>query len=46
MSQERPLSALKHEQQQKWVEELDKQKEEAKLRKMEDKLNSSKVSVA
>lgn len=43
--QERSFSALKHEQQKKWLEELDKQKEEAKLRKMEEKLNLSKVSV-
>ncbi|KFQ35511.1 Coiled-coil domain-containing protein 66, partial [Mesitornis unicolor] len=41
--QERPFSALKHEQQKKWLEELDKQKEEAKLRKIEEKLNLSKV---
>ncbi|NXX42738.1 CCD66 protein, partial [Tricholaema leucomelas] len=43
VSQEQPFSVLKHEQQQKWLEELDKQKEEAKLRKMEDKLNLSKA---
>ncbi|KFQ92530.1 Coiled-coil domain-containing protein 66, partial [Nipponia nippon] len=41
--QERPSSALKHEQQKKWLEELDKQKEEAKLRKIEEKLNLSKA---
>ncbi|XP_009945650.1 PREDICTED: coiled-coil domain-containing protein 66 [Leptosomus discolor] len=41
--QERPFSALKHEQQKKWLEELDKQKEEAKLQKMEEKLNLSKA---
>ncbi|XP_049682142.1 coiled-coil domain-containing protein 66 isoform X2 [Accipiter gentilis] len=41
--QERPFSALKHEQQKKWLEELDKQKEEAKLRKTEEKLNLSKA---
>ncbi|NXQ83285.1 CCD66 protein, partial [Nyctibius grandis] len=41
--QERPFSTLKHEQQQKWLEELDKQKEEAKLRKIEEKLNLSKA---
>ncbi|CAM9356442.1 unnamed protein product [Bubo scandiacus] len=41
--QERPFSALKHEQQKKWLEELDKQKEEAKLRKIEEKLNLSKA---
>ncbi|XP_010078929.1 PREDICTED: coiled-coil domain-containing protein 66 [Pterocles gutturalis] len=41
--QERPVSALKHEQQKKWLEELDKQKEEAKLRKIEEKLNLSKA---
>ncbi|NXQ34029.1 CCD66 protein, partial [Alaudala cheleensis] len=41
--QERPLSVLKHEQQKKWLEELDKQKEEAKLRKIEEKLNLSKA---
>lgn len=43
--QEQPFSALKHEQQKKWLEELDKQKEEAKLRKIEEKLNLAKVSV-
>ncbi|KAM9654425.1 coiled-coil domain-containing protein 66 isoform 3-T6 [Morphnus guianensis] len=41
--QERPFSALKHEQQKKWLEELDIQKEEAKLRKIEEKLNLSKA---
>ncbi|XP_053845354.1 coiled-coil domain-containing protein 66 isoform X1 [Vidua macroura] len=41
--QQRPFSALKHEQQKKWLEELDKQKEEAKLRKLEEKLNLSKA---
>ncbi|NXL84751.1 CCD66 protein, partial [Alectura lathami] len=41
--QERPFSALKHEQQKKWLEELDKQKEEAKLRKIQEKLNLSKA---
>ncbi|XP_040448798.1 coiled-coil domain-containing protein 66 isoform X5 [Falco naumanni] len=41
--QERPFSALKHEQQKKWLEELDKQKEEAKLRKIEEKLNLTKA---
>ncbi|XP_071406877.1 coiled-coil domain-containing protein 66 isoform X2 [Pithys albifrons albifrons] len=41
--QEQPCSALKHEQQKKWLEELDKQKEEAKLRKIEEKLNLSKA---
>ncbi|NXV40966.1 CCD66 protein, partial [Uria aalge] len=41
--QEQPFSALKHEQQKKWLEELDKQKEEAKLRKIEEKLNLSKA---
>uniref|UniRef100_A0A803W953 Coiled-coil domain containing 66 n=2 Tax=Ficedula albicollis TaxID=59894 RepID=A0A803W953_FICAL len=41
--QERPFSALKHEQQKKWLEELTKQKEEAKLRKIEEKLNLSKA---
>ncbi|NWQ79039.1 CCD66 protein, partial [Columbina picui] len=41
--QERPFSASKHEQQKKWLEELDKQKEEAKLRKIEEKLNLSKA---
>ncbi|XP_054495951.2 coiled-coil domain-containing protein 66 isoform X1 [Agelaius phoeniceus] len=41
--QEPPFSALKHEQQKKWLEELDKQKEEAKLRKLEEKLNLSKA---
>ncbi|NXN09782.1 CCD66 protein, partial [Indicator maculatus] len=43
VSQERPPTALKHEQQQNWLEELDKQKEEVKLRKMEEKLNFSKA---
>ncbi|KAM9182580.1 coiled-coil domain-containing protein 66 isoform 3-T3 [Mergus octosetaceus] len=33
----------KHEQQKKWLEELDKQKEEAKLRKTEEKLNLLKA---
>ncbi|XP_032049905.1 coiled-coil domain-containing protein 66 isoform X2 [Aythya fuligula] len=33
----------KHEQQKKWIDELDKQKEEAKLRKTEEKLNLSKA---
>ncbi|NXF02126.1 CCD66 protein, partial [Smithornis capensis] len=41
--QEPPFSALKHEQQKKWLEELDKQKEEAKQRKIEEKLNLSKA---
>ncbi|NXD22196.1 CCD66 protein, partial [Spelaeornis formosus] len=41
--QERPLSTLKHEQQKKWLEELNKQKEEAKLRKIEEKLYLSKA---
>ncbi|XP_009320597.1 PREDICTED: coiled-coil domain-containing protein 66 isoform X2 [Pygoscelis adeliae] len=41
--QERPSSALKHEQQNKWLEELDKQKEEAKLQKIEEKLNLSQA---
>ncbi|NXG89619.1 CCD66 protein, partial [Stercorarius parasiticus] len=41
--QERPFSALKREQQKKWLEELDKQKEEAKLRKIEEKLNLSQA---
>ncbi|NXT44120.1 CCD66 protein, partial [Pelecanoides urinatrix] len=41
--QERPFSALKHEQQKKWPEELDKQNEEAKLRKTEENLNLSKA---
>ncbi|NXG64777.1 CCD66 protein, partial [Hemiprocne comata] len=41
--QESPSSALKHEQQKKWLEELDKQKEEAKLRKMKEKLDLSKA---
>ncbi|KAM9276797.1 coiled-coil domain-containing protein 66 isoform 2-T2 [Morus bassanus] len=43
LPQDQPLSALKHEQQKKWLEELDKQKEEAKLRKIEEKLNLSKA---
>ncbi|NWZ79381.1 CCD66 protein, partial [Poecile atricapillus] len=41
--QEQPFSDLKHEQQKKWLEELDKQKEEAKLQKIEEKLNLSKA---
>ncbi|NXP06801.1 CCD66 protein, partial [Thinocorus orbignyianus] len=41
--QEGPFNALKHEQQKKWLEELDKQKEETKLRKIEEKLNLSKA---
>ncbi|XP_065498345.1 coiled-coil domain-containing protein 66 isoform X2 [Caloenas nicobarica] len=41
--QEQPFSALKHEQQKKWLEELDKQKEEAKLRKIEERLSLSKA---
>ncbi|XP_064374995.1 coiled-coil domain-containing protein 66 isoform X6 [Dromaius novaehollandiae] len=41
--QEQPSSAGKHEQQKKWLEELDKQKEEAKLQKIEEKLNLSKI---
>nr|XP_009936982.1 PREDICTED: LOW QUALITY PROTEIN: coiled-coil domain-containing protein 66 [Opisthocomus hoazin] len=41
--QERPFSALKHEQQKKWLEELDKHKEEAKLQKIEEQLNLSKA---
>ncbi|NXK58994.1 CCD66 protein, partial [Sylvietta virens] len=41
--QERPFSVLKHEQQKEWLEELDKQKEETKLRKIEEKLNLSKA---
>ncbi|KAF1467202.1 Coiled-coil domain-containing protein 66, partial [Pygoscelis antarcticus] len=41
--QERPSSALKHERQNKWLEELDKQKEEAKLQKIEEKLNLSQA---
>ncbi|XP_039932402.1 coiled-coil domain-containing protein 66 isoform X2 [Hirundo rustica] len=41
--QERPFSVFKREQQKKWLEELDKQKEEAKLRKIEEKLNLSKA---
>ncbi|NXC97199.1 CCD66 protein, partial [Certhia familiaris] len=41
--QEQPFSTLKHDQQKKWLEELNKQKEEAKLRKIEEKLNLSKA---
>ncbi|XP_009991681.1 PREDICTED: coiled-coil domain-containing protein 66 [Chaetura pelagica] len=41
--QEQPFSALKREQQKKWLEELDKQKEEAKRRKIEEKLELSKA---
>ncbi|XP_026533308.1 coiled-coil domain-containing protein 66 [Notechis scutatus] len=36
---EHPFSAVKREQQKKWLEELDKQKEADKLRKMEEKCN-------
>ncbi|KAH0630127.1 hypothetical protein JD844_012789, partial [Phrynosoma platyrhinos] len=39
---EHPFSAVKREQQKKWLEELDKQKEADKLRKMEEKCNLSK----
>ncbi|KAM6468029.1 coiled-coil domain-containing protein 66 isoform 2-T2 [Liasis olivaceus] len=39
---EHPFSAVKREQQKKWLEELDKQKEADKLRKMEEKCNFSK----
>ncbi|KFO14203.1 Coiled-coil domain-containing protein 66, partial [Balearica regulorum gibbericeps] len=41
--QERPFSALKPEQQKKCPEELDKQKEEAKLQKIEENFNLSKA---
>ncbi|XP_059571452.1 coiled-coil domain-containing protein 66 isoform X3 [Alligator mississippiensis] len=40
---EDPISTVKCEQQKKWLEELDKQKEEAKLRKIEEKHNLSKA---
>ncbi|NXX75799.1 CCD66 protein, partial [Urocolius indicus] len=43
LPQEQCYSALKLEQQKKWLEELDKQKEEAKLRKIEEKLHFSKA---
>lgn len=43
---EHPFSAVKREQQKKWLEELDKQKEADKLRKIEEKCNLSKVAVA
>ncbi|XP_062825952.1 coiled-coil domain-containing protein 66 isoform X3 [Anolis carolinensis] len=39
---EHPFSAVKREQQKKWLEELDKQKEADKLRKLEEKCNLSK----
>ncbi|XP_066473656.1 coiled-coil domain-containing protein 66 isoform X2 [Tiliqua scincoides] len=39
---EHPFSAIKREQQKKWLEELDKQKEADKLRKIEEKYNLSK----
>lgn len=42
---EHPFSAMKQEQQKKWLLDLDKQKEEAKLRKIEEKHNYSKVAV-
>nr|XP_042698238.1 coiled-coil domain-containing protein 66 isoform X3 [Chrysemys picta bellii] len=40
---EHPFSAMKREQQKKWLLDLDKQKEEAKLRKIEEKHNLSKA---
>nr|XP_048715200.1 coiled-coil domain-containing protein 66 isoform X4 [Caretta caretta] len=40
---EHPFSAMKQEQQKKWLLDLDKQKEEAKLRKIEEKHNYSKA---
>ncbi|XP_048344126.1 coiled-coil domain-containing protein 66 isoform X2 [Sphaerodactylus townsendi] len=40
---EHPFSAVKREQQKKWLEELDKQKEAAKLRKKEEKSDLSKA---
>ncbi|XP_077181617.1 coiled-coil domain-containing protein 66 isoform X2 [Paroedura picta] len=40
---EHPFSAVKREQQKKWLEELDKQKEAAKLRKKEEKCDLSKA---
>ncbi|XP_035750594.1 coiled-coil domain-containing protein 66 isoform X2 [Egretta garzetta] len=42
LPQERPFNALKHEQQ-KWLEGLDKEKEEAKLRKTEERFNLSQA---
>ncbi|KAJ7316863.1 hypothetical protein JRQ81_003025 [Phrynocephalus forsythii] len=39
---EHPFSAIKRDQQKKWLEELDKQREADKLRKMEEKCNLSK----
>uniref|UniRef100_A0A6J0U4D4 Coiled-coil domain-containing protein 66 isoform X1 n=1 Tax=Pogona vitticeps TaxID=103695 RepID=A0A6J0U4D4_9SAUR len=39
---EHPFSAVKREQQKKWLEELDKQREADKLRKIEEKCNLSK----
>ncbi|KAF7249682.1 Coiled-coil domain-containing protein 66 [Varanus komodoensis] len=39
---EHPFSAVKREQQKKWLEELDKQREADKLRKLEEKYNLSK----
>ncbi|XP_053233844.1 coiled-coil domain-containing protein 66 isoform X5 [Podarcis raffonei] len=39
---EHPFSAVKREQQKKWLEELDKQKEADRLRKLEEKCNLSK----
>ncbi|XP_030424539.1 coiled-coil domain-containing protein 66 isoform X1 [Gopherus evgoodei] len=40
---EHPFSAMKREQQKKWLLDLDKQKEEAKLRKIEEKHKLSKA---
>ncbi|KAJ6668350.1 hypothetical protein lerEdw1_015727 [Lerista edwardsae] len=42
---EHPFSAIKREQQKKWLEELDKQKEADKLRKIEEKCNLSKKAI-
>uniref|UniRef100_A0A8D0E7I4 Coiled-coil domain containing 66 n=1 Tax=Salvator merianae TaxID=96440 RepID=A0A8D0E7I4_SALMN len=39
---EQPFNAVKREQQKKWLEELDKQKEADRLRKLEEKRNLSK----
>ncbi|XP_036594478.1 coiled-coil domain-containing protein 66 isoform X2 [Trichosurus vulpecula] len=39
---EHPFSAVKKEQQKKWIEELNKQKEEDKQRKLQEKMISSK----
>lgn len=41
---EHPFSAVKQEQQRKWIEELNKQIEDDRQRKIEEKIISSKVA--